>query len=301
MASEVGRFFRNLHQLVAPPNGPQDATWRFEALWMRLVRIGAAVSCQAPFSSAIISSKKLATQDEIRKALRLLRPKKLSAARKSRIGGAGDGGYIMVDDVTGVVRALSFGINRDDGWDAEMAQRGIPVEQFDHTIESAPTQHPLLHFHRKMIAAIPGEGQETIPALVAAHSRGEGPDLVLKIDIDGGEWRVFDDCPADVLGKFAQIVCEFHDLVRLHDASFLARARRVFEKLEQNFDVIHVHGNNYAAIVNVANIALPDVLEVTFVNRARFPCEETDEVFPTALDAPCRPGFPDIFLGSFRF
>jgi hypothetical protein len=140
-----------------------------------------------------------------------------------------------------------------------------------------------------------------MPDLVAEHSKCAAPDLILKMDIENGEWDIFDHAPEAVLTKFAQIVCEFHNLSHLTSSIFRARARRVFEKLDKYFAPVHVHGNNCCGIVNVCNIALPDLLEVTFASRTRYSFSESNETFPTPLDAPNCPNLASIVLGTFRF
>ena len=53
-------------------------------------------------------------------------------------------------------------------------------------------------------------------------------------------------------------------------------------------------------MVNVANVALPALLEVTFANRKHDEFAETNEVFPTAIDQPNVPSVPEIHLGLLQ-
>ena len=224
-----------------------------------------------------------------------------SAAKKVRVGSPGDGGYVQIDDLEGIRHALSFGVCDDDSWDLAMAEAGVPVEQFDHSVERAPSTHPLLNFHRKKISTVASNDTATLEDLIAEHSSGETPDIILKIDIEGCEWDVFDKTPAESLSKVAQILAEFHDFSRLDDIRFRMRARRVVQKLHDQFALTHVHANNCRAFGPVANICLPDVLELSFANRKRYSFDFTDETFPTPLDAPNSPGTADYVLGTFRF
>ena len=64
------------------------------------------------------------------------------------------------------------------------------------------------------------------------------------------------------------------------------RAHRVFEKLANQFSVIHVHANNYGKYCNYKNKAIPDVLEVSYANRDRYKFDASNEQFPTSLDTP---------------
>jgi hypothetical protein len=241
-------------------------------------------------------------QRQILELLRLLEPHKASDYRKVRLGNpAGDCGYVQLDDLKNVTRAFSFGIATDDSWDLAIAQRGVPVEQFDPAIERAPSKHSLLHFHRMAVAPNPAEGAVTLQGLVEKYSGGKRPDLLLNCDIEGGEWNVFDAAPAEALGKFTQIICEFHGMKNLSNPAFFPVAKRVFTKLHAHHAVIHVHGNNFAPIVSSHNIPLPEVIELTFANRKRYALGKSREKFPTQLDSPNNPGAPDIQLGLFQF
>jgi hypothetical protein len=281
-----------------PPSSAYVA-WRLDQICARLDQICARLDqIEARFAATKLSPE---LQSEILAILRLLEPKKADNYAKVRVGTNGDGGYVQLDDLEGISHAFSFGVGDNDDWDLAMAKAGIPVEQFDHSVERAPSNHPLLHFHRKMISIGAAAESATVCELVGAHSKFAAPDLILKMDIEDSEWDVFDHTPDAVLAKFAQIVCEFHNLSYLTDSLFRARARRVFEKLDKHFAPVHVHGNNCCPMVNVCNIPLPDLLEVTFASRARYTFVEDNETFPTPLDAPNCPKLASIMLGTFRF
>ena len=72
---------------------------------------------------------------------RMLKPYQLHNASKLRVGGSEDGGYVMVDDFAGIETAFSLGIGPNVDWDYEIAERGIPVHQFDHTVSGPPRSH----------------------------------------------------------------------------------------------------------------------------------------------------------------
>jgi hypothetical protein len=286
------------------PRSPQETSpisdlyWTFSAALGRATHGARIVANRLPF---LACSSSPAAQGGVIEFLRLMEPKQVVGFRKHRVGSPGDGGYVQIEDLSDVSCALSFGISDDDSWDLAMAEAELPVEQFDHTIERAPSSHPRLRFHRKRIGVDAADGCATLPDLVKLHSRRATPDVILKIDIEGCEWDVFDHADEATLSKLAQIICELHGLSRLNNARFRARAMRVFEKMNRHFAVVHVHGNNYRRICNVANVCLPEVLEITLANRGRYDFVESPETFPTPLDAPCCPHFADVALGSFRF
>jgi hypothetical protein len=292
--NDVLETYHRWRRKTLPPS-ISDLQWRFDALGRRMESLEQTVGAHLPPPVATAEA-----QTRVREALRLLRPRAVVGYDKVRIGSAGDGGYVQIDDLDGVVHALSFGVCDNDSWDLAMAQAGVPVEQFDHSIETAPSTHPLLTFHRKMITLETTDSSASLPDLVAQFSKG-GADLILKMDIEGWEWDVLDRASDADLSRIAQILCEFHHLSRLVQPEFAARAKRVFEKLSRQFAPVHFHANNCGPLCNTANVPLPDYLEITFVNRERYETTDSDELFPTPLDAPNDPRYADIFLGAFRF
>ena len=239
---------------------------------------------------------------EIRDVLSKLTPQGIQSWRKCRVGRRGDGGYIMIDDLYDIDVCVSLGIGSDVSWDYDMAERGARILQYDHTVDAPPVPHANFAFSKIEIGeAEASDGTATTLAAIMRKHIGAGDNVVLKIDIEGFEWNVFDGISIHELSRFRQIVVEFHALTLLEDQSFRARAQRVFGKLNSAFFCCHVHGNNFGPVATVHGISFPDVLEVTFANRGRYVPSESREMFPTSLDDPCDLARPDIFLSSFRF
>lgn len=231
----------------------------------------------------------------------LLTPQRAVGESKVRLGNAGDGGYVSLDTGDRIRYALSLGVENDDSWDMDCVNRGMRVYQYDYSIDRAPHQHELAEFHKKRIGPAKTDDEESITSILEAYSLTEDSSVILKIDIEGSEWDVFDATPIEALKKFDQIICEFHYFGAITDDAWYGRARRVLEKLNTAFGVVHVHANNHGPWVFPANVPFPHVLEVTYANRGQYQLEDSNEIFPTELDMPNRSDWPDLFLGDFRF
>jgi hypothetical protein len=242
-------------------------------------------------------------RERIMKLGSLLAPQQAVGKSKVRLGSKYDGGYICLDDFCGIATAFSLGIGKSDEWEIAVAERGIVVHQFDHSIDSPPHVHPNCHFHRKRI--VPRHdgtsAVETIAHLVEQNARGGDSSLILKIDIENDEWQVFAETTRGHLARFSQIICEFHFFSAVTEDVWYQRALHVLEKLNRDFAVVHVHGNNVAPWANVGSVPFPELLEVTYASRKRYKFEPSQEVFPTCLDAPNDATTPDMFLGRFVF
>jgi hypothetical protein len=241
-------------------------------------------------------------REEIKNVLRLLRPHAATGFSKARFGSPHDGGYVLLDDFQGIDTAFSLGVEQNASWDVDVAERGLTVYQFDHTVDAPITDHARLVFARKRISPEAGAESESLSSLIGQHDRrNTNPNILLKIDIENDEWAVFDKTPPEILSRFSQIVGEFHYFEGLSDIRCRRLFTRVLTKLADVFAVVHVHANNFAASSNVAAFVFPNVLEITFANRGIYSFSETDEIFPGPLDAPNDPNHPDLHLGSFRF
>ena len=106
---------------------------------------------------------------------------------------------------------------------------------------------------------------------------------LLKIDIEGNEYSIIEQINQNS-SNIKMLIIEFH---------FIRSKKNLFtnsvKKLLNNFDIIHLHANNYFNLEN--NDTFFEVLEITFVNktinkykkdfRYNFPIEDLDfECFP---------------------
>lgn len=240
-------------------------------------------------------------QNDILRVLSLLEVQAVHCG-KIRIGGANDGGYVMADDFHENRICYSIGVGPQVFWDEEMANRGMDIHQYDHTVEGLPQLHPLFHFNRIGIGPDLSEPDLiTLEEMLRRNGDLERQNMLLKIDVEGAEWDVLDAMGPGLLDNFDQIVIEFHAFEYFTEDSFRRRAERVFRKINATHTAIHVHANNYGESRFISGIHLPTVFELSYCRRGRFDFLPSTEIFPTELDQPCDPARPDIFLGNFKF
>ena len=215
----------------------------------------------------------------------------------TRYGNDSDGGYIMVNDLEQYKIAYSFGINDDVSWDRDMATYGIDVYMYDHTIDWLPEENE--HFHWKKTGII-GEHDanikdlKTLDTLLEENGHQHENNMLLKIDVEGAEWSVFEHTSQDTLKKFSQIVIEFHDMNNISNAEHIINA---LQNLNKTHCPVHVHGNNYRSYSMLDGVVLPDVLECVFLNRNKYKLRKCEQFFPNQLDKANYSERPDIILG----
>jgi hypothetical protein len=92
-------------------------------------------------------------QQMVFETLRLLIPFDLPHERKARIGGRGDGSYVLVDRLLKIQPVLSFGIGPSVQFELDMAVRGHDVLMFDHTVDKVPAEHQRFRWFREGIGS----------------------------------------------------------------------------------------------------------------------------------------------------
>jgi hypothetical protein len=235
--------------------------------------------------------------------MRMLRPHRVEGFSKVRLGRFFDGGYVMLDHFENMDAAYSLGVSDDVSWDLDVANRGIPVFQYDHSITELPLQHELFNWEKIGIASEsdPDRGLDTVPNLITKNGHERSINLLLKCDIEGHEWAIFSAMPKATLSKFRQIVVEVHYLDNLHDGVFANAVRSALSNILASHRVVHIHGNNFATWTVVGGVTFPAVLEITFARLDTGVFSVSDEIFPTALDMPCHHRAADFYLGRFAF
>lgn len=207
----------------------------------------------------------------------------------------------MIDDIPAAGAAYSLGVGGDVSWDLDIASRGLTVYQYDHTVPAPPSSHPNFTFHKMGIGPECTGEFTSIGAALAKNGHQGRRDLLLKIDIECAEWDALGATSDADIGSFQQIVAEFHGFLRCVEPGWRTQVQSVLGRLFRSHAVYHVHANNWGDYQVVEGIPIPDVLEVSYIRRDRFPLLPSTEFFPTSFDVPCHPEKPEYILGSFRF
>jgi Methyltransferase FkbM domain len=212
-----------------------------------------------------------------------------------RIGGLGDGGYLVPGDLAGVDACFSPGVSTVSTFEQELADRGIPCFLADHSVDGPAIQHPQFHFQKKFLGADAGPGRLRLSDWVRECAPGMREGL-LQMDIEGSEFEVILDTDMSIWARFRILVIEFHHLQTLQERMGFALIDMALRKLLRVFEVVHLHPNNSAPPAEIAGLQIPSVLEISFLRRDRIHRRDWTVSFPHALDRPNIPDRPDYPL-----
>jgi FkbM family methyltransferase len=239
---------------------------------------------------------------EFRTFLRLLRPHDVPRKNKRRIGGDGDGGYVMLDDFAPVRAAVSLGIGPNVSWDLDMAALGVRIYQFDDSVPGSPKASELFAFQKKRIVAnAPRAGEITLSEIMAADTLRHDDNIVIKMDIEGAEWEVLARLSTEEMQRIRQLTVEFHNLREFADAPWRGRAFEAMKNITASHACVHVHGNNFAPFAVIGGIPFPHSFEATFARRVDHEFTPSTASFPTELDRPNHRHRADLYLGQWDY
>lgn len=230
------------------------------------MRIKQAVKLFA-FRRGIIFRKASSTQD-IDKFVRRFRQHYISVDL-IRVGGAGDGGYLIPDRVLGSIDyCFSPGVSDTANFEDELATtHGIKSFLADASVATAPIANDNFHFTRRFLGSEVSDNFMLLGDWIKTSVDDSAEGLLLQMDIEGAEYDVLINEDESTLKRFSILVIEFHYLRDLFDKRCLAMISSVFEKIYRNFSICHVHPNNCCGTIQLGGIEVPDVIEVTFLRN----------------------------------
>jgi len=201
---------------------------------------------------------------------------------KIRLGDNQDSGYVIADLDINYDCYISAGISDSNNFTKYFVEKYKTVNNFgfDGTINHIPNNiSNMITFIKKNIGTDNTDTTTNLDDIFEKYN-----NIFLKMDIEGSEWPWILQC--DKLDKISQLTIELHGLTNVtyhnnfnYDSFNCTRQDKLkcLEKLSKTHYIIHVHGNNHDL---VAYNGLPNVMEITYVNKKLFDKELTKNINP---------------------
>ena len=154
---------------------------------------------------------------------------------------------------------------------------------------------------KKFIKSFNSENSITFDDWIKNSVDEKEKDFLVQMDIEGSEYEVINSISNLNLERIKIIVIEFHHLQFLTNEVFLENFISVLKKLNTYFEVNHIHPNNCCGITKVDEITIPNVLEVTFLNKKYIKKKSNIKILPNILDSKNVEKKKDILLSNHWF
>ena len=202
-----------------------------------------------------------------------------------RVGGDNDGGYLLPNDLSGISLCFSPGVDVTASFEKDLLGRGIKSHLADASVDAPPDGLEVASFTKKYLGGCNNDTHMTLASWMYEQRAFMG-DFILQMDIEGGEYTTLLCTPPDVLRKFRIIAVEIHNVQTWFDPLSWPVVTTFFEKLLEDFRVVHNHPNNNCPFVEVDGILMPTVFELTLLRKDRTIALDYCDEFPHPLDMP---------------
>jgi hypothetical protein len=215
-----------------------------------------------------------------------------------RLGGEGDGGYLVPDCIDDCSVCFSPGVDDRASFESALLTRGIQSHLADGSISSPPEYLNYKSFVRKFIGPDTSGDYVSLADWVDEKEESECTDMILQMDVEGAEYSTILSSDSDLLSRFRVIVMELHGLNNLGNRYFFDQFSEFSNKLFRTHSPVHLHPNNNAPPRELRTTSVHNCLEVTLLRNDshHLKMDYSEENFPLDLDAPCVPYKKDFPL-----
>ncbi len=220
-----------------------------------------------------------------------------------RVGSRHDGGYLVPDDLGGISMCFSPGVDVNAAFELDLLNRfGINSHLADYSVDAPPMGFQPLSFTKKYIGAVNDEMFITLNKWIETCTPNDSDsDCLLQMDIEGHEYVSLLSIDEALLQRFRIVIIEFHNLRNWGEPKFFELVKAAFDRLLKYFYVVHIHPNNDSGLVNLWDIPVPRLLEMTLLRKDRSEPGDYCQQYPHRFDAVNTPDRSEIVLPPYWY
>lgn len=187
------------------------------------------------------------------------------------VGSGSDGSYYLPSFYTKVEAVISAGYGGKKDFEDKFSELYIPSFILDPDYVELTNQKENQFFYPVALSSNSNLANEVnLSNFLKRIDKLDSTSLLLKIDIEGNEFKILSTVSKEILEKFAILVIEFHNLEEL----FVSRARQSEVKeilqLFENYVNIFSKANNCGGQFSYLGINFPRIVEVSLLRNDWF-------------------------------
>ena len=209
---------------------------------------------------------------------KLLCPKEVIGRKKILAGDYGDGAYVILDDLKNIKIAYSFGISNLISFDKFLADRGVDIYMYDHTINKLVFENPKFHWKKIGLTTETQKNKtmRTLKDLLIENDHINERNMILKIDIEGMEFEILREISSQILNKFKYIIIEYHFISLDNYGIYLD----ILKKLMKNHQIFHIHCCNLGHLFIIGDNPICSIIEVSYIKKEGNIFRKDNSVYP---------------------
>lgn len=205
-----------------------------------------------------------------------------------RVGGNLDGSYLIPKLNLEFGGVISPGVGQTFEFERNIVGASTRVVLIDGTVPRPENLPANFIFISKLLGAQDTHDEDfvSLKSVIDEHF-GNAKDLVLQMDIEGGEYEVLSSFKGSELLPFALVVVEFHHLHKLDlTEEWNKSIEHSVRLLTRDFELVHTHPNNAGGFFVRKFVKYPKVVETTWVRKDLVTQRFGHSTLPNPLDTP---------------
>ena len=101
---------------------------------------------------------------------------------------------------------------------------------------------------------------KTLDELIKENGHINERNMILKIDVEGGEWNIFNNLNTENLMQFKYILVEFH-----FSDKILSIYSKVLKNLNKTHQIFHIHCNNFRPLIDFDGNIICSLFEISYI------------------------------------
>jgi hypothetical protein len=212
----------------------------------------------------------------------LILPKEVVGKKRILLGEKTDGCYVLLDDFENIKYAYSFGIYKNIQFDKSLADKGIDVYMYDHTINSLPYENPKFHWKKIGLCGMKTKNPnlKNLEQLIAENGHIKEKNMILKMDIEHWEFESLIDLKEETLNQFKYIAIEYHfrDQTKFKSNNLYYNVLKKISKTHQAFYARCNGDRDYIAQFGFNRIC--HIIEVSYIIKKDNIFRKDEAIYP---------------------
>ena len=212
----------------------------------------------------------------------LIAVKQVIGKKRILLGEKSDGCYVLLDDFQNIKIAYSFGISINIQFDKALADKGIDIYMYDHTIKSLPYKNSKFHWKKIGLCGVNQKFKDmkNLEELILENGHINEKNMILKIDIEHWEWESLIDLKEETLNQFKYIAIEFHfkDEKEYDNKNLYYK---VLKKLSKTHQAFYIRCNeNRSFKINFGHNRICHIIEVSYIIKKDNIFKKDESIYP---------------------
>lgn len=220
----------------------------------------------------------------------------------TRFGNNFDGGYLIPNDLNDLSKCFTLGVGNDISFEDDLLKKGISAYFADGNVDCLPMQSQNFSFIKKNISITNSDKYISINDFIKNVLKNSSEDFILKIDIEGAEYRNIVHLEENLLIQARILVIEFHYMQRMLSGLYFSNViEPTFEKILKTHSVVHIHPNNDSGFYIYDKKKIFKTLEITFLRNDRIIQKQKKLQYSSQLDRPTNPKKKELIIPENYF